>query len=263
MSEQYDCSREPGDAVPHILRQWLSPFRFWFTAPSWEHLLVLVMGALLSPGKRTVTACLRITGRAGVSNFAAYHQLLNRARWNPRTLAACLLSIIVARLVPEGPVVIGMDDTIERRWGQRIAARGIYRDPVRSSHGHFVKASGLRWLSFMVLSPVPWAKCIKALPALTILCPSERHDQKKGRKHKLLTDWARQGVLQLCRWLPGREIIFVGDSSFAVHTLAAALPDTATLITRLRLMLVSLLHPISGTNIRSGDRCKKAGHCRN
>jgi len=87
----------------------------------------------------------------------------------------------------------------------------------------------------MVLSPAPWAKCIKALPALTILCPSERHDQKKGRKHKLLTDWARQGVLQLCRWLPGREIIFVGDSSFAVHTLAAALPDTATLITRLRL----------------------------
>jgi hypothetical protein len=66
-------------------------------------------------------------------------------------------------------------------------------------------------LSFMVLSPVPWAKCIKALPVLTILCPSERHDQKKGRKHKLLTDWARQGVLQLCRWLPGREIIFVGD----------------------------------------------------
>jgi hypothetical protein len=128
-----------------------------------------------------------------------------------------------------------MDDTIERRWGSRIAARGIYRDPVRSSHGHFVKASGLRWLSFMVLSPVPWAKCVKALPVLTILCPSERHDKKRGQRHKLLTDWARQGVLQLCRWLPGRNIIFVGDSSFAVHTLAAALPDKAILITRLRL----------------------------
>jgi hypothetical protein len=50
-----------------------------------------------------------------------------------------------------------MDDTIERRWGRRTTARGIYRDPVRSSHGHFVKASGLRWLSFMVLTPVPWA----------------------------------------------------------------------------------------------------------
>jgi hypothetical protein len=178
---------------------------------------------------------LRITGRAEAANFSVYHQLLNRARWNPRTLAARLLSIVVASLVPDGPVVIGMDDTIERRWGPRIAARGIYRDPVRSSHGHFVKASGLRWLSFMILCPVPWAKCVKALPVLTLLCPSERYDQKGGRKHKLLTDCARQGVLQLCRWLPGRDIIFVGDSSFAVHTLAAALPDRATLITRLRL----------------------------
>ncbi|MEA2959581.1 MAG: hypothetical protein QOJ58_5564 [Alphaproteobacteria bacterium] len=224
-----------GDPVPHILGQWLSPFRPWFTAPSWEHLLVLVMGAILCPGKRTVTACLRITGRADAGNFSLYHQLLNRARWNPRTLAARLLSIVIASLVPDGPIVIGMDDTIERRWGPRIAARGIYRDPVRSSHGHFVKASGLRWLSFMILTPVPWAKCVKALPVLTLLCPSERYDKKRGRKHKLLTDWARQGVLQLCRWLPGRDIIFVGDSSFAVHTLAAALPGSATLITRLRL----------------------------
>ncbi|MEQ1409875.1 transposase, partial [Neorhizobium sp. Rsf11] len=224
-----------GDPVPHILRQWLSSFRPWFTAPSWDHLLVLVMGAILSPGKRTVTACLRITGRAEAGNFSLYHQLLNRARWNPRTLAARLLSIVVASLVPDGPIVIGMDDTIERRWGPKIAARGIYRDPVRSSHGHFVKASGLRWLSFMVLAPIPWAKCIKALPVLTLLCPSERYDKNRGRNHKLLTDWARQGVLQLCRWLPGCDIIFVGDSSFAVHTLAAALPDRATLITRLRL----------------------------
>ncbi|RWX21936.1 hypothetical protein EHH54_39635, partial [Rhizobium leguminosarum] len=184
MTDHNDNRVGPGDAVPHILRQWLSPFRFWFTAPSWDHLLVLVMGAILSPGKRTVTACLRITGRAEASNFAVYHQLLNRARWNPRTLASRLLSIVVASLVPDGPIVIGMDDTIERGWGPRIAARGIYRDPVRSSHGHFVKASGLRWLSFMILAPVPWAKCIKALPVLTLLCPSERYDQKKGQKHK-------------------------------------------------------------------------------
>ena len=182
-----------------------------------------------------MTAYLRITGRADVTNFATYHQFLNHARWHPRLLAKYLLLMVVRRLVSEGPVVIGMDDTIERRWGQRITARGIYRDPVRSSHGHFVKASGLWWLSFMVLSPVPWAKCIKAMPVLAILCPSERHSKKMLRRHKLLTDWARQGLLQICRWLPDRQIIFIGDSSFAVHTLAAALPDRATLITRLRL----------------------------
>ena len=115
-----------------------------FTAPSWEYVLVLVMGAVLAPGKRTVSACLRMTGRAGAKNFSSCHQLLNRARWNPHVMARHLLGMVVNRLVPDGPVVIGMDDTIERRWGRRITARGICRDPVRSSHGHFVKAISSR-----------------------------------------------------------------------------------------------------------------------
>src|SRR5271154_1356996 len=228
----------PGDAVPHILRQWLSPFRFWFTAPSWDHLLVLVMGAILSPGKRTVTACLRITGRAEATNFAVYHQLLNRARWNPRTLASRLLSIVVTSLVPDGPIVIGMDDTIERRWGPRIKARGIYRDPVRSSHGHFVKASGLRWLSLMLLPEIPWAGRCWALPFLTVLAPSQRYWEKHKagrREHKKLTDWARQMLLQAARWLPDRRIIGVGDASFAPIELLNDVRTSVTIITRLRL----------------------------
>ena len=122
-----------GDPVPLILRRWLQTWRPCFTAPCWEHVLVLVMGALLATGKRTVTSCLRVTGRAQAANFASYHQILNRARWSSRAVARQLLGIVVEHLVPDGPVIIGMDDTIERRWGRRIAARGIYRDPVRSS----------------------------------------------------------------------------------------------------------------------------------
>ncbi|MHA6646033.1 hypothetical protein [Mesorhizobium sp. A623] len=114
MTDHNDYRVGPGDAVPHILRQCLSPFRFWFTAPSWDHSLVLAMGAILSPGKRTVTACLRITGRAEATNFAVYHQLLNRALWNPRTLASRLLSIVVTSLVPDGPIVIGMTGSAKR-----------------------------------------------------------------------------------------------------------------------------------------------------
>ena len=249
---------DPGDAVPQILRQWLQAWRTCFTAPSWEHVLVLVMGALLAPGKRTVTSCLRMTGRAQAGNFASYHQILNRARWSSRAVARQLLGIVVERLVPDGPVVIGLDDTIERRWGPQIKARGIYRDPVRSSHGHFVKASGLRWLSFMVLTPVPWASLIKALPVLTLLAPSERSNQQRGRRHKLLTDWARQGALQLCRWLPGRRIIFVGDSSFAVHELAHAITHRATLISRLRLD-ASLFAPPAKRTARTAGRPAQKG----
>lgn len=215
------------------------------------------MGALLAPGKRTVTSCLRMTGRAEAVNFATFHQILNRARWSSRAAARRLLCLVVERFVPDGPVVIGLDDTIERRWGGRIGARGIYRDPVRSSHGHFVKASGLRWLSFMVLTPVPWTRLIKALPVLTLLAPSERSNLKRDCRHKLLTDWARQGALQLTRWLPRRQIIFVGDSSFAVHELAHAITRRATLIRRLRLDASLFAPPAKPTSRTMGRPAQK------
>ncbi|MBY0296678.1 MAG: transposase [Methylobacterium sp.] len=96
-------------------------------------------------------------------------------------------------------MVVGLDETIERRWGARIKARGIYRDPVRSSHGHFVKASGLRWISLMLLAPVPFAGRVWALPFLTALAPSERYAAAQGSRHKQLTEWARQVLLLLAR----------------------------------------------------------------
>ena len=250
-----------GDSVPNILRQWLQPWRSCFTAPSWEHVLVLVMGALLVPGKRTISACLRMTGRIDARNFASYHQILNRVRWKEQCAAQPLLGAVIDKLVPAAPIVIGRDDTIERRWGCRISARGIYRDPARSSQGHFVKASGLRWLCFMVLTPVPWARLAKALSVLTLLAPSERSDHRCGRRHKLLTDWARQGALQLCRWLPGRRVIFVGDSSFAVHELAHAITPRATLISRLRLD-ASLFAPPEKRTPRTMGRPAQKGPAR-
>ena len=83
-----------------------------------------------------------------------------------------------------------LDDTIERRWGPKIKARGLYRDPVRSSRGHFVRASGLRWLSLVVMVPIPWAGRRWALPFLTVLAPSDRWNRERGRRHKTVVDWA-------------------------------------------------------------------------
>jgi len=213
----------------------MQPFRACFTAPVWQHVLVLVMGAVLAPGKRTVTAALRVMGLDAISNFTRYHQVLNRARWRSRALARCLLGLIVTTLLGDGPVVIGFDDTVERRWGPKIAARGIYRDPVRSSKEHFVKTSGLRWLCFMVLAPIPWAGRVWALPFLSILAPSERYHAERGRRHKTLTDQARQAILCVCRWLPRHRLVFVGDSSFAVLELLAAVRERCCVISRLRL----------------------------
>jgi hypothetical protein len=221
--------------VPPILATLMEAFRGFFTAPVFDHVLVLVTGAVLTPGKRTVSAVLRIMGLAQASDFALYHHVLSQARWDGRAIARKLLMMILDRFLPAGPVIIGIDDTIERRWGHNIAARGIYRDPVRSSHGHFVKASGLRWLSFMAMIPLPFARRHWALPFLTILSPSQRYDERKGRRHKSLVDWARQGILQIRRWLPDRLIIIVADSSFAAIELIAAVRRHVCFITRLRL----------------------------
>ena len=116
--------------VPPILMQWLAPFAAFFTKPTWERVLVLATGAVLAPGRRTVTAVLSVLGRREGADFARFHGVLNRARWSGQALARVLLSWLIAVFVPDGPVVIGIDETIERRWGPKISARGIYRDLV-------------------------------------------------------------------------------------------------------------------------------------
>ena len=145
-----------------------------------------------------------------------------------------MLCLLVQAFAPQGPLVFGLDDTIERRWGARIAARGIYRDPVRSSQSHFVKVSGLRWLCMMLLVPIPWAARIWALPFLTALCPSARYHEQQGKRHKTLTAWARQLVKQGKRWLPERHLVIVADSSFAALEFLDAIRPLAIVITRLR-----------------------------
>jgi len=122
-----------------------------FRHRTWRHAEILLIGAILAPGKRTVTSILRITGLSRERHFVNYHRVLNRARWNGRRAAHLLFGLLIDTFVPAGPVILGLDDTIERRRGKRITAKGIYRDPVRSSDAHFVKASGLRWLSLMLL----------------------------------------------------------------------------------------------------------------
>jgi hypothetical protein len=218
----------------------LVPFEPLFTQPSLRHLQVLMMGAILSLGQRTVASCLRATGYTDDPHFTNFHRFLNRARWSPRAGARILYLLLVQTFVPSGPILLGLDDTIERRRGEKIKARGIYRDPVRSSHGHFVKCHGLRWLGLMLLAPVPFAARVWALPFLTTLCPSQRYfeQHRSPRATKKLSDWARQMVLQVRRWIPWRQLIVVADSSFAVVELLAAWirqPNPITAITRLRM----------------------------
>ena len=247
--------------VPPRFAAVIQTFAPVFLQRSWRHAVVLLTGAVLAPGGRTVASILRIAGLMHEKRFVNYHRVLNRAVWCPRAASRLLLGLLVAAFAPSGPVVLGIDDTIERRHGKRIAAKGIYRDPVRSSHGHFVKASGLRWLSLMLLAPVPWAGRVWALPFLTALAPSERFCQTRNRRHKKLTDWGRQLVLQARRWLPGRDLVVVADNGFAALEFLAALSrHGVACITRLRLD-AALYDPapprLPGTNGRPRTKGKR------
>jgi hypothetical protein len=146
--------------------------------------------------------------------------------------------LLVETFVPDGPLVVGIDETLERRRGKKIAAKGIYRDPVRSSHSHFVKTSALRWVCVVVLTEVRWASRVWALPFLSALAPSERYATEAGQRHKSLTEWAWQLLLLVRRWYPEREIVAVADSTYASLKLldrCRGLSNPITFITRLRL----------------------------
>jgi hypothetical protein len=175
-------------------------------------------------------------GRSQTPDFQNYHRVLNRAHWSARKAARTLLYSLVQTFVPTGPILIGGDETLERRRGNKIKKKGIYKDSARSSKSFFVKSSGLRWIVFMLLVPIPWADRVWALPFLSVLAPSERYHQERKKRHKTLAVWAGQMLLQVRRWLPNRQIVFVGDGSYSVvELLLAAIQQQITVVTRLRL----------------------------
>lgn len=222
--------------LPKEFSRQISEFAPLFSKKVFENAKVLITGALLVIGRRTVCSALRAVGLSEESRFHKYHRVLSKARWNSRQCGRLLLMQMVSRFTKEGEALIfGIDETIERRRGPKIRAKGIYRDSVRSSKSHMVKCSGLRWMSLMLLVPISWAQRVWALPFMTVLAPSERYNMQSGKRHKKLTDWARQMLLQLSRWLPNRLIIIVADSSYAVLELLDAVRPKVCLITRLRL----------------------------
>lgn len=223
----------PSDMIPVLLA-----FAPLFSAEVFAYVPVLVVGAILAPGKRTVTSILRVMGLAHCPRFQNFHRVLNRDRWSAHKAAGILLQMLVSTFVPLGPVLAAIDEHLERRKGEKIAPKGIYRDAARSSKKYLTKASGLRWIVLALLVPIPWAGRVWALPFLTTLAPSERYDQEHKHRHKPVARWASQMIRQLYRWLPKRKLVVVGDSAYAVIELLdqlIRLPRPVTMVTRLRL----------------------------
>jgi DDE superfamily endonuclease len=220
----------------------VAPFAPLFSHRVWLHAQLLLLGAILAPGARTVTAALQVMGMARERHFTNYHRVLNRAIWSARHGSQILLGILLTLLVPpEATVVLGADDTIERRSGRKITAKGCYRDAVRSTKKHVIRCFGLKWVSMMLLVPVPWSRRVGALPFLTALCwPTQQHGR---HRHKTSIDWVRQMMQQVRRWQPGRRLVMVVDGGFAAVSLAlACVKSQVVMVSRLR-WDAALYHP--------------------
>jgi len=213
----------------------ISVFSPLFSNKIFERAGQLLLGAILTQGKRTICGILRSLGLKDISNWDKYHRVLSRATWSPIKCSKNLLQLLLKRFIQTDTLVFVMDETIERRRGPKIKAKGIYHDAVRSSKSFFVKCTGLRWICVMLITPINWANRHWALPFLTVLAPSSRYHEEAGKQHKTISDWARQICYLLHRWLPDFQLIMLGDGSYAVMELLAATPMNLSWIVRFRL----------------------------
>lgn len=213
----------------------LAPFASEFSRPTWKNIQILLIGAILCRVPRRISSILRAMGLSNIRNFSKYHRVLSRSTWDGLKLAKILLGLLVQLLPASWPILIAVDETLERRRGKKIKAKGLYRDAVRSSLSNVVTSYGLKWQCMALIVALPWCKRPWALPFLTILSPSKKSNETDGKRHKTSIDWTKQMVCVVSRWLK-RSWILVGDGAYACMDLALTCISRGTiLISRLRL----------------------------
>src|SRR3954453_10209969 len=218
------------------METWLAPFAALFTQPSWLNALALATGALLCLNHRTVCAALRAVDGASDKGFSRFHRFLSRGAWSGLQGSRILLGLLVAAFVPDGqPLVVGVDDSIERRRGGKISDKGLYHGPGRSSRGFCVKVEGLRWLSFQVLAKPGFARRSWGLPFLTVLSPAERANTRSQARPQTVPEKAMWVMRLMARWLPLRRLVMVGDGAFASLAVFRTLKDRAVCVARCRM----------------------------
>src|SRR5579871_2441900 len=215
--------------------QLLSVFAVGMSAPTFAKAVVLIYGAILAPGRRTVASSLRVMGHGKEQNPGKYHRVLNEARWSPMHLSRLLLGLLVATFVPDGvALVILVDETLERRAGKRIGYKGWFRDAVRSVGNKVAVSLGIRWCCLCLLVRVPWSSRAWALPFLAVPVLSKKTAKRLKKRHRSGVWWTCFLIEKVRAWCPEREITLIGDGGYAAVELVACCP-------RLRIKLVSRL----------------------
>jgi hypothetical protein len=207
-------------SLPKAAEPLVRPFSVAFSARTFQRVSVLILGAILSLRRRTVTAILQTVGPLAEGHWSDFHRVLCRASWSCWPLAKVLAALVLELIPDDQPVVVPVDDTTPQHKGKHVYGKGCHHDAVRSTHGHIVWVWGHKWVTLAINVKFPFASRPWALPVLCALYRPEDLNKQEGRRHRTPTRLAIQLVAALIHWFPRRKFILVGDGGYASHELA-------------------------------------------
>lgn len=228
-----------------------------FTRPTFARAVVLALASILTVGRRSVQNLLRTVGALAPGHPSSYHRVFSRRAWSLWPLGRVLTGYILRNCVPDGPVLVAGDDTVDEHRGDRVYGKGCHRDAVRSSHQYTAYRWGHKWVVLCVLVEFPFASRPWALPILVALYRSPKVDEAEGRRHKTCPDLMRQLLASLVRAFPARKFVFTGDGGYGTHDLADFASRHAD-----RLTLVSRFYPKAALYGPPPPRTGRAGRPR-
>jgi DDE superfamily endonuclease len=191
-----------------------------FTPPTFKRFITLMLGAVLTTGRRTITNLLRAVGGLAPGHPSSSHRVFSRRRWSLSTLGHALADFIVRRWVPQGSLPLVGDDTVVEHRGAKVYGKGRHRDPVRSTRSYTADRWGHKWVVLAILVQFPFATRPWALPVLIALDRSPQWDREHSRRHKTPARLLRQLTLRLLRWFPHRHFSLAGDGGSGSHEMA-------------------------------------------
>ena len=224
--------------LPPEARPLVGALVFSFTSPTYQRFSALLVGAVLTTGRRTVANLLRTLRHLAPGHRTSYQRVLSRARWSGLELGCALMRLVLDRLAPDGPVYLVGDDTVDGHKGPKVYGKGRHRDAVRSSHAYTAWRYGHKWVVLAVLVKVPFASRRWALPVLVDLYRPPEVSAAEGRRHRTPAQLMCRLLRLLLIRFPGRTFVFAGDSGYGTHEVARFCYRH-----RARLTLVGKLHP--------------------
>jgi hypothetical protein len=221
--------------LPKQVRAVFDPLEPAFTRPTHHRFVLLALAAILTLGGRTIANLLRVLGVLAPGHQSSYHRVFSRDRWSSWTLARLFAQKVLARFIPQGPILLAGDDTVAEHRGTHVYGKGCHRDPVRSTHSFTAYRWGHKWVTLTVLVPLPFTTRRWALPLLITLYQSEEENRRQKRRHKTPSQLLRQMLRVLLRWFPDRTFVATADGNYASHELAelaARYPRRLTYVSR-------------------------------